>query len=287
MTKMGILGKKHKEIGKVVLLPLNHIVSNPNQPRKYFDTEAIQELSRSIAQNGLLQPVTVRRLPGDRYELIAGERRTMAFRSLGEEYIPGIVEEYTGGQSAVMALVENLQRKNLNYFEEAVGIATLMEELGLSQMQVSQKLGKAQSTVANKLRLLKYPPELREKMLAASLTERHARALLKISDDQMLENLVEHIIINQLNVEQTERYIENLSSERKRSRSTRIFVVKDMRIFQNTIHKAVDLMCKSGINVDMATAESEEFLEYTLKIPKSAIYRSKKLEPASVAGGSA
>jgi len=284
---MGILGKKHKEIGKVVLLPLNHIVSNPNQPRKYFDTEAIQELSRSIAQNGLLQPVTVRRLPGDRYELIAGERRTMAFRSLGEEYIPGIVEEYTGGQSAVMALVENLQRKNLNYFEEAVGIATLMEELGLSQMQVSQKLGKAQSTVANKLRLLKYSPVLREKMLAASLTERHARALLKITDDQILENLVEHIIINQLNVEQTERYIENLSNERKRSKNTRIFVVKDMRIFQNTIHKAVDLMRESGIDVDMATAESEEFLEYTLKIPKSAIYRSKQLEPVNVAGGSA
>lgn len=287
MTKMGILGKKHKEIGKVVLLPLNHIVSNPNQPRKYFDPEAIQELSRSIAQNGLLQPVTVRRLPGDRYELIAGERRTMAFRSLGEEYIPGIVEEYTGGQSAILALVENLQRKNLNYFEEAVGIATLMEELNLSQMQVSQKLGKAQSTVANKLRLLKYSPVLREKMLAASLTERHARALLKITDDQILENLVEHIIINQLNVEQTERYIENLSNERKRSKNTRIFVVKDMRIFQNTIHKAVDLMRESGIDVDMATAESEEFLEYTLKIPKSAIYRSKQLEPVNVAGGSA
>jgi len=284
---MGILGKKHKEIGKVVLLPLNHIVSNPNQPRKYFDPEAIQELSRSIAQNGLLQPVTVRRLPGDRYELIAGERRTMAFRSLGEEYIPGIVEEYTGGQSAILALVENLQRKNLNYFEEAVGIATLMEELNLSQMQVSQKLGKAQSTVANKLRLLKYSPVLREKMLAASLTERHARALLKITDDQILENLVEHIIINQLNVEQTERYIENLSNERKRSKNTRIFVVKDMRIFQNTIHKAVDLMRESGIDVDMATAESEEFLEYTLKIPKSAIYRSKQLEPVNVAGGSA
>jgi len=265
----GFLGKKaDKEINKVLLLPLDKIISNPNQPRKHFDQPALQELCRSIITSGLLQPVTVRRLENDTCELVAGERRVMAFRILGKTHIPAIVEEYTGDQAAVMALVENLQRKDLNYFEEAAGIAKLMQEQNLTQAQASQRIGKAQSTIANKLRLLKYPPELQERMLTADLTERHARALLRIPDE-LLEVVVQYVISNDLNVDQTERYINQLLGEKKESSKTRIFVVKDLRIFLNTINKAAELMRASGIPIDIAQTEDDDAIQYILKIPKA------------------
>jgi len=270
---LGILGgKRNKEIGKVVLLPVEKIAPNPSQPRKHFDEDSLQELCRSIITNGLLQPVTVRKLEGDTYELVAGERRTMAFRSLGRDFIPGIVEECTEAQSAVMSLVENMQRKNLNYFEEAAGIARLMSEQNLTQAQVSARLGKAQSTVANKLRLLKYPQKTQEKLLHAGLTERHARTLLRIEDPEVLDAAVEHIVGNGFNVEQTESYVEHLLDKHKHALKTKIFVVKDMRIFMNTVGKAVDLMRASGIPVDMDKRENDCHVEFILKIPKSAVY---------------
>lgn len=272
---IGLLGKRNREINKVVLLPLSQIHSNPNQPRKHFDREAIEDLSRSILANGLLQPVTVRRLQGGGYELIAGERRAMAFRSMGKDLIPAIIEDYTEQQSAVMALIENLQRKDLNYFEEAAGIAKLMDQLQLTQHQVSEKLGKAQSTVANKLRLLRFSPEMQTVMLEAGLTERHARALLKLTDGEQLELALHHIIEFSYNVEQTELFIERLLSKKEQQRHNRTFIIKDMRIFQNSIQKAVSMMNMAGIPVQNKMKEDEEHIVYTIKIPKSVVYKTK------------
>lgn len=277
---IALLGRRNKEVNKVVLLPLEEIQGNPHQPRKYFEAEALQELSRSIIANGLLQPITVRKV-GNGYELIAGERRTMAFRSLGRKFIPAIVEDYSDQQSAVLALIENLQRKDLNYFEEALGIARLMEQLNLTQQQVSVRIGKAQSTVANKLRLLRYSPQLQQTMMEAGLTERHARALLKIKEDDKLQSAVAHIIEKSFNVEQTEEYIEKLMMEKEHKIRTRLFVVKDVRIFQNSINKAVTMMNLAGIPASSVKTETDEFVEYTIQIPKSLAYKEKQYKQDS------
>lgn len=272
---IGMLSKRNREVNKVVLLPVDEIRSNRSQPRKHFDSDALQELCRSIITSGLLQPVTVRRHPeGKGYELIAGERRTMAFRILGRDHIPAIVEEYNDEQSAVLALIENLQRKDLNYFEEAAGIERLMQQLSITQLQVSQRLGKAQSTIANKLRLLKFSPKIQDMLLQSGLTERHARALLKIPDEERQQRAVDHIAGNMLNVEQTERYVEKLLKEAQPIAPSRIFVVKDMRLFLNTINRAVETMKSAGIVVDTVRREDEQYFEYILKVPKTSIYRA-------------
>lgn len=266
--------KKNKEINKVVLLPIEQIRRSPNQPRQNFDPDDLQELARSIAQNGLLQPVTVRRLSDTRYELIAGERRTLAYRSLGRDMIPAIVEEFSHEQSVVLTLVENLQRRDLNYFEEACGIERLMQELGLSQQQVSQRLGKAQSTVANKLRLLKYSQGIRQKMLDANFSERHARALLKLPNEDKQNEAIKVVAEKNLNVEQTEQLVESILSKPPPKSGTRVFVIKDMRVFMNSIQKAISTMNQAGISVDSIKRESDDFVEVLIKIPKESVYKS-------------
>ena len=268
--------RKTKEVNKVVLLPVKEICANRSQPRKYFDPEGLQELCHSIVASGLLQPVTVRKHPqGQGYELIAGERRTMAFKMLGREHIPAIVEEYTDEESAVLALIENLQRRDLNCFEEAAGIEKLMRQLSLTQQQISQRLGKAQSTVANKLRLLKFTPEIQELILEHSLTERHARAMLKIPDEERQRQAVEYIAKNGLTVEQTELFVERLLEIPAEKQPTRIFLVKDVRMFVNSINRAVDMMKRAGIAVDAEKHENSEYLEYTLRVPKAMAYCKK------------
>jgi ParB family chromosome partitioning protein len=266
---LGLLTKKNREINKVVLLPIADIHKNPNQPRTFFDEQGIKELAASIDENGLLQPITVRRTGNNSYELIAGERRTLACKSLGYESIPGIVEEYTDEQSAVLALIENLQRQDLNYFEEALGIARLISELDLTQQQISEKLGKAQSTVANKLRLLKFPAEAQKKMLDCQLTERHARALLRLCDNSALTEAIEYIYVNNLNVGQTEVYVNRLleiTTEKKPP--TKLFVMKDMRLFTNSINKAVSLLNSAGIPAVSQKWETADSVEYQISIPK-------------------
>lgn len=270
------LKRRAKEINKVILLPVDEISPNPNQPRKYFDKNALEELCQSILANGLLQPVTVRQREGGEYELIAGERRWLAFRQLGQAHIPSIVEECTDQQSSMLALIENLQRKDLNYFEEAAAIQRLMKDLDLNQQQISLKIGKAQSTVANKLRLLRFPPPLRELMLEAGLTERHARAVLKLPEGEAPRH-IEHIIQNKLNVEQAERYIQECLHKLEQTHPpTRLLIIKDMRIFLNSINKAVKLMQSAGIEVDSQKKETDEYVEMTIRIPKASVYRTRE-----------
>ncbi|MCL2056216.1 MAG: ParB/RepB/Spo0J family partition protein [Oscillospiraceae bacterium] len=272
---MGITSflRKTKEVNKVLLLPLAQIRRNPNQPRCVFDEDSLQELADSISANGLLQPISVRETE-DGYELVAGERRTLAYRRLGEQYIPSIIVDYSDRESAVFALLENLQRKDLSYLEEAYGIARLMEENSLTQSEAARHLGKAQSTVANKLRLLKFPISIQRRLLDTGLTERHARALLPIGDEKVLDTAISHIHKNGLTVQQTEEYIAKLLQPKK-ARHTKLVIVKDVRIFQNTINKAVDLMNRAGLDIFSEQQVTDRYIEYIIKIPREQAYRRK------------
>lgn len=262
-----------QKVGQVVLLDPEVIAPNPYQPRKKFEPEALRELADSIAANGLLQPVTVRKTEAG-YELIAGERRLMACRMIKMERIPALLESYDDDQSAIFALIENLQRKDLNFFEQAEGMQRLMKQCGLTQEQLARQLGKSQPTVANKLRLLAFPEELRRKMLDYGLTERHARALLRIPSTEW-EKTVQTIAEQKLNVGDTERYLEQKEAKRlPKKKPTKIFVLRDFRIFMNTISHAVSTMKLAGIEIDTATEEDEEYIHYTMRIPKKSAYRS-------------
>jgi len=272
---MGIFVKQ-QTINRVVLLNVSEIASSPYQPRRQFEPKALQELADSIQQNGLLQPVTVRQVEPEGYELIAGERRLMACKMLHIDKIPAIIERYDDEKSAIFSLIENLQRKDLNYFEEAQGIQQLMRTCCMTQQQIAQRLGKAQSTVANKLRLLVFSEEMRGRMLDSGLTERHARALLRLPDEKAVNIALEHIVAERLNVGESEKYIDILlePQEPERPKATRLFVVKDLRIFINTIAKAVSTMKLAGIEVDTAKVEDDNYINYTIKIPKKSAYRS-------------
>jgi ParB family chromosome partitioning protein len=271
---MGML-LKQRTVNRVVLLDTEKISPSPYQPRRQFEQKALQELADSIAQSGLLQPITVREVDSG-YELIAGERRLMACKILHMEQIPAIIERYDDEKSAVFSLIENLQRRDLNYFEEAAGIHQLMEHYHMTQQQVAQRLGKAQSTIANKLRLLSFSESMRRRMLDAGLTERHARALLKLSDEMMISQALEHIVQERLNVGESERYIDQIAQpvEPEKPKPTRLFVVKDLRIFMNTISRAVSTMKLAGIEVDTRKTEDDEYIHYTLKIPKKSAYKT-------------
>lgn len=276
---------KQCEVNQVVLLAVDSITSNPFQPRKQFDPRLLKELAESISQNGLLQPVTVRRMDDQSFQLISGERRLMACRMLKMERIPAIIEQVDDEKSAVFALIENLQRSDLNYFEQAQGMQQLMLHCGLTQEQLAKRLGKAQSTVANKLRLLSFSSCVRRSMIDAGLTERHARALLRLPDEQSVSEAIRFIAENKLNVGDTEKYIDDAlncqpllepSEKKRRQARTHLLVIKDMRIFMNTISRAVSTMKLAGINVDTVQEENDEFISYIMKIPKKSIFRQKQ-----------
>lgn len=250
---------------KIQKIKISEIEKNPNQPRKVFKESSIHSLADSIAQNGLLQPLSVRKR-GKGYELIAGERRLRALVMLGEQYAPCVVMDADTNSSAVLSIIENIQRCDLNIFEEALAIETLIERLSLTQGQVAEKLSLSQSAVANKLRILRLSQSEREKIIKNELTERHARALLKIEDELKRERALNHICANRLNVTQSENYIENLLSDNKKGKTT--FIFKDLRIFISTINKAIDTMRKSGVRASATRDESDSFIEYTIRIPK-------------------
>ncbi len=271
---MGMLTKQ-RTVNRVVLLDTDKISPSPYQPRRQFDRKGLQELADSIAQSGLLQPITVREI-NTGYELIAGERRLKACRMLHMEQIPSIIEQYDDEKSAVFALVENLQRRDLNYFEEAIGIQQLMVHYHMTQQQIAERLGKAQSTIANKLRLLNFSESMRQRMLDEGLTERHARALLKLADEELVNKALEHIVSERLNVGESERFIQTMMQpeEPEKPKPTRLFIVKDLRIFLNTITRAISTMKLAGINVDTRKTEDDEYIHYTMRIPKKSAYKS-------------
>jgi len=260
----------------VLLLAPGEILPNPSQPRRQFDPKELESLAASIRENGILQPLTVRKRPSGGYELIAGERRLRASKLAGLQQVPCLLAEVSDERSALLALVENIQRQDLGFFEEAEAIQRLMDTHGLSQEQMAKTLGKAASTLSNKLRLLKLPPPMREQIALAGLTERHARALLRVEGPVTRQKILENVIASQLNVQETDRLIEarlrGLEPQAlpKKQRAT-IRLVRDVRLFANTIHHAVDTMRRSGIPAVSETTESDDYLIYTVRIPKAGV----------------
>ena len=212
-------------------LPAEKLIPNPRQPRKTFSKEELDGLSRSIASNGLLQPISVRRTSGGKYEIIAGERRWRACVQAGMRQIPCLVQECSDAQSAVLAILENLQRQDLQVFEEAEGIRRLMEDWGVTQEEAARRLGKSQSAIANKLRLLRLTSEERKCIVENGLSERHARAILRIPQEEARKKLLAQVVEKGLTVRQTEELVEKTLEEKtaKPARG-RTFIAKDIRI---------------------------------------------------------
>lgn len=261
---------RFREKSKVVEIELGRIRPNPAQPRRSFDGQELESLARSIRENGLLQPLLVRR-DGDGYELIAGERRLRACRLAGLKTAACIVSDCTSDQSAVMAMTENLQRSDLGVFEEAEGIRQLIERWHVTQEAAAERLGKSQSAVANKLRLLRFTESEREKIVAAGLTERHARALLRLEDERVRTRALDHIAEKRYSVRQTEEYVEKLLAVRQEAarNQRKTPVIKDVRIFLNTISHAIETMKQSGISAQALRSETDEYIECVVRIPKT------------------
>ena len=252
-------------------LEVGLIDPNPAQPRRSFSRQSLEELAGSIRANGLLSPIAVRRT-GDRYQLIAGERRLMAFRLLGESHIPAIIEQADDQRSAALAIVENLQRQQLNFYEEARAIATLMESGPLTQKQAAEQLGLSQPAVANKLRLLKLPEPVALMLIEAGAGERHARALLPLEGDRLLR-AARQVAERRLSVVQTERLVEELRREPQPRKGGRIVVLKDFRLFTNSIERAVDLLRQAGVGAKAEKSEDGDTITYTITIPKQEVRR--------------
>ncbi len=259
---------KNRANCQIQLLPHEAILPNPYQPRVRFDFNELEGLAVSIRTNGILQPINVRKLPDGKYELISGERRLRAARMVGINKIPCVVMDVSDEQSALFAIIENVQRQNLDFFEEAVAIERLVTMHGLSQEEIAKKLGKAQSTLSNKLRLLRLPEEMRDRIAYAGLTERHARALLTVNDNQTRGRVLDIIIERHLTVSETERLVSDVNRRKKSKNKPSMKGYKDMRIFLNTLNHAVDAIRKAGIEADTAKSETDEYFEYVIRISK-------------------
>jgi len=260
-----------RQVGRVVLIPTDEIKPNPHQPRTTFSEAELKNLAESIRHVGIIQPLTVRKVKGE-YELIAGERRLRAAKSVGLKSVPCVEISTNNSGCAVVSLLENMQRQGLNFFDEARGIARLLREHSITQEQASCYLGIAQSTLSNKLRILTLPEAVQEKIIAYRLTERHARALLKLEKESDMLAVIGEAVEQKLNVSGIEMLINqylqgNLPSLHKKA----VMVVKDVRIFQNTITNAVKVMRQAGIMADSMKRETEDYIEYVVKIPKKQI----------------
>lgn len=257
---------------EVQQLAIKDIVPNRFQPRTLFDEDRIAELAQTIRTHGVIQPIVVR-VRDDKYEIIAGERRWRAVTSLQWETIPAIVKEFNDSQTASIALIENLQREGLTAIEEATAYAKLIEIHNLTQESLAQRLGKGQSTIANKLRLLHLPQAVQDAILNRDISERHARALIALKDAEAQEAVLKQIIEEQLNVKQTEERVKayfKVAEEEapKKKKPKRKSYPKDMRIAMNTIRQSVDMVMKSGLKVDTDEEDNEEFYQFTIRIPK-------------------
>ncbi len=251
-------------------IDIEKIQSNPYQPRSVFDPEKIKELAQSIKTYGLLQPIIVRDA-NTCFQLIAGERRLLACKELEWETIPAIVKDMNDSGMGAVALIENLQRENLHFMEEALAFQRLIEEFGLTQEVLAQRLGKSQSTIANKLRLLKLSPEVQERLYLGHITERHARALLKLPGEETQEKVLSQVLEDNLNVKQTEslvdQYLKYLRNKRKPGKKKKV-VIRDMRIFINTIRQAVKAIKKAGLNPLVTEKDCGNHFEISIRLPK-------------------
>lgn len=256
---------------RVQYIPLGRIRPNPQQPRRSFDEEGLAELAASIRSCGILQPLTVRRA-GEGYELVAGERRLRAARIAGLREVPCLVAQVGEEDSALLALMENLQRRDLDYWEEAQAIARLISRYGLSQEEAARQLGRAQPTVANKLRLLRLPEDVRALLRENGLTERHARALLRLQDPEVQRRAAGDMVRRGMNVAQAEAYVEKLLQSAQvtppRGRST--YIIKDVRLFLNSVDRGLHLMRQAGVDAGWNRQDTDREILLTIRIPKRA-----------------
>lgn len=256
---------------RVQYIPLGRIRPNPQQPRRSFDEEGLAELAASIRSCGILQPLTVRRA-GEGYELVAGERRLRAARIAGLREVPCLVAQVGEEDSALLALMENLQRRDLDCWEEAQAIARLISRYGLSQEEAARRLGQAQPTVANKLRLLRLPEDVRALLRENGLTERHARALLRLQDPEVQRRAAGDMVRRGMNVAQAEAYVEKLLQSAQvtppRGRST--YIIKDVRLFLNSVDRGLHLMRQAGVDAGWNRQDTDREILLTIRIPKRA-----------------
>ncbi len=266
--------EKKEDVKNITYLSIDLVRPNPYQPRKQFTKGALEELCESITQYGVIQPINVRKISSNHYELVAGERRLRAAIMAGLKEIPAIIINITDNDSAVLALIENLQREDLNYMEEAEGYNNLINEHGFTQEELAQKIGKSQSTVANKIRLLRLSPLVKKILADNNLTERHGRALLKLHDEQLQLKVLRLVCERGLNVKKTEELIERVidkylkQGKDKPVEKKLTKTIKDIRIFINTIRQAIDLMKKSGVNAKAAQIDRGEYIEFIVRVPK-------------------
>lgn len=266
----GLFKTKNKVVGEVVMLNISELCPNQSQPRREFGNEALQSLAESIRENGILQPICVRK-KGALYEIISGERRMRAAKLVGLVEIPCIIMSVDDEQSAVLALIENIQRKDLSFFEEALAIEKLISCYGLTQEEAAARLGKAQSTIANKLRLLRFSDAERRIILTGNFTERQARALIRIDNEGLRRSIIDKVVREKLNIEQTEELVnkvlrgDNVFSERKKSPIVEYKLPAKMYV--NSLNALLKKIKTDKIPCEFTTDRNEQFMEYTIKFP--------------------
>ncbi len=265
----GLFKQKEKNAGYIVMINIGIIVPNRSQPRKEFNEEALRSLSDSIKENGILQPIIVRKI-GAGYEIISGERRFRAAKLAEMNEVPCIIKEVDEEKSAVLALIENIQRKDLNYFEEAKAIEKLVSIYGLTQEQAAEKLGKAQSTIANKLRLLRFGEKEQNLLLSGELSERQARAIVRIDDETLRAKAIETVISKKLDLQQTEEYVNEIisgCSEKRRKPRKKPVIIAPPRLYLNSLNALLKRIKDDKIPCEMSESKSEKYYEYTIKFP--------------------
>lgn len=270
----GLFKNKEKQIQRVILIETSLIIPNRSQPRVTFSDEELKSLADSIRENGILQPINVRRF-GVNYEIISGERRLRAAKLCGLESVPCIVIDVDDEKSAVLALIENIQRKDLSYFEEAFAIEKLISYYGLTQEEAAARLGKAQSTIANKLRLLKFTDAERNLLIKGDVSERQARALIRLDDSKLRVRALGEILMNHLNIEQSEQLVDSLLESKKtevrnQSPKKRKILFPVPRLYINSINKIVKTMKEANIDCETVTNHVGDCFEYTIKIHSAA-----------------
>ena len=255
---------------RVLKLRVSDIRPNPYQPRRAFDEEGLRELASSIRRHGILQPLTVRPAGGGKWELVAGERRLRAARMAGLETVPCIRRAADDREAALLALVENLQRRDLHYLEEAAAIASYIRQTGVTQEEAAAQLGRSPSALANKLRLLRLSPDCRELLVKHGLTERHARCLLRLEDEEERLAALRHIADKQLNVAQAEQYIEQRRSVLQSTppKRRRTFILKDVRLFLNSLDRGLRMVREAGVDARTERQETEDAILLTIRLPK-------------------
>lgn len=263
--------KRHPlfQSNRIYQIPIDQIIPNPRQPRRHFEEQSMGELAESVRQHGVLQPLSVQKA-GSGYVLVAGERRLRAAGMAGLTKVPCILVRVSPRDSAVLALVENLQRCDLHYLDEAAAIARLISAYGMSQEEAARRLGRSQSAVANKLRLLRLSGECAEALRRYNLTERHARALLRLEGEAAQLDAARHIGEKRLNVAASEEYIESLLQKPQREGPGRrqVYVIKDVRLFLNSVNRGMETIRRAGVNAKYDKQESEEEITITIQIPK-------------------